>query len=135
MTWYPIFSREQSTMADTWTEYLCATREGDKFDLGICAPELLGYIPREWFDEDDEPLPEYRDEYGSLLVPTEFEGRSVVGHDGEYLLGPLVQCDNERSASVSELSLEALSEALRQMEWDPEDASKLLAALPLLKGD
>jgi len=135
MTWYPILSREQSTMADTWTEYLCATREGGKFDLGICAHELLGYIPGEWLDDDGEPLPKYRDEHGSLLVPTEFEGRSVVGHDGEYLLGPLVQSDNEQSASVSELSLEALIGALRQIEWDTEDASKLLAALPRLQGD
>ena len=135
MNWYPILSREQSSMVDSWTEYLCATEDGDGFALGICVHELLGYVPQEWFDEDGEPLSEYRDEHGSLQVPSEHEGRQVFGHDGEYLLGPLGQSNNEQSAHVNELSRSALSEALRQMEWSEEDVDEALAALQILRGD
>ncbi len=133
ISWSPILSREQSNMSDTWTEYLCATRDGAVFGLGICVHELLGYIPQEWFDDDGEPLPQYRNKDGSLRVPAEFAGQSVVGHDGEYLLGSLGQWNSDQSASVSDLSLEAVNDALRQIGWNVDDASELLAALVVLK--
>ena len=135
MTWHPISSREQSSMADTWIEYLCAARDGDGFCLGICVHELLGYIPQEWFDDEGEPLAEYRDEDGYLRVPAEFEGQPVIGHNGEYLLGELGQWNNDETVSVKQLTPEALTSALGQLDWDLEDAREALAGLLMLKGD
>lgn len=129
MTWHPILTREQSSMADTWTEYLCASPVEDGFVLGICTHELLGYIPSEWYDDDGELLPGYRDENGDLLLPAEYEGRPVEGHDGEYLLGPLDQWNNDQSALVRQLSRESVRKSLSQVEWDTADADEVLAAL------
>jgi hypothetical protein len=44
MTWHPILTREQSSMADTWTEYLCASPVEDGFVLGICTHELATFL-------------------------------------------------------------------------------------------
>ncbi len=129
MTWHPILTREQSSMADTWTEYLCASPVGNGFVLGICTHELIGGIPDDWYDDDGELLPGYRDENGDLLLPAEYEGRPVEGHDGEYLLGPLDQWNNDQSALVRQLSRESVRESLSQVEWDTADADEVLAAL------
>jgi 3-methyladenine DNA glycosylase AlkC len=74
-------------------------------------------------------LPGYRDENGDLLLPAEYEGRPVEGHDGEYLLGPLDQWNNDQSALVRQLSRESVRESLSQVEWDTADADEVLAAL------
>lgn len=61
MDWQILHSREQSTMADTWIEYLCAQINKIGITLKICTYEPLGYLPQEWFDDDGEPLPEFQD--------------------------------------------------------------------------
>lgn len=132
MTWHPVLSREQSTMADTWTEYLCASPSKDGFVLGICVHELLGYIPQEWFDDDGEPLPEFRGDDGCLKLPAEYEGRSLECHDGECLFGQLDQWNNDNSATVTELSLVNVREALNDINWSTEDSDEVLAALLIM---
>jgi hypothetical protein len=133
MAWHIILSREQSTMADTWTEYLCAKVEKGEFVLGVCIHEILQYIPEEWFDDDGEPLPEFRDANGDLELPAEYNGRSVEGHDGECLLGPLDQWNNEDTAYLTELTPEAVSQALDLIEWAGADVEDVLSALAGLK--
>ena len=133
MTWHPLLSREQSSIgAGAWTEYLCANPIGNGFALGICMYELLGDIPSEWYDDDGDLLPGYRDESGGLLLPAEYKGRPVEGYDGEYLLGPLDQWNNDQSALVRQLSRESVRESLSQLDWDTDDADEVLAALERL---
>lgn len=129
MTWNKILSREQSTMADTWTEYLCAKPANDGFVLGICIYEIVDYIPGDWFDDDGEPLPEFQDANGDLALPAEFNGRPIEGHNGEWLLGPLDQWNNEDTAFVTELSRSSISEALEILEWDVSDVDEVLSDL------
>ena len=133
MDWQILHSREQSTMADTWTEYLCAQIDKIGITLGICTYELLGYLPQEWFDDDGELLPEFQDENGDLELPSEHDGSPVTGYDGEWLLGPLDQWNNGEIATMTGLSLENTTEALHILAWDPADASEVLNALAKLK--
>jgi|GEM_PF-4382456 hypothetical protein len=135
MTWNIILSREQSTLADTWTEYLCAKPEKDGFVLGVCIHEIVDYIPGTWFDEDGEPLPGFRDANGDLLLPAEYNGRPIEGHDGEWLLGPLDQWNNEDIAYVAELTHAEVSEALKVFEWNDADTDEVLSALVRLETD
>lgn len=134
MTWHPLLTREQSSIgAGTWTEYLCAKPVEDGFVLGICIHELLGEIPSGWYDDDGELLPSYRDENGDLLLPAEYQGRPVEDYDGEYLLGPLDQWNNDFSALVRQLSRDAVRENLVQLEWDADDTDAVLAILSQLR--
>ncbi|MGE8142892.1 hypothetical protein ACQKOE_13025 [Novosphingobium sp. NPDC080210] len=135
MTWSKILSREQGTMADTWTEYLCAKPANDGFVLGVCIYEIVDYIPGEWFDDDGEPLPEFRDAKGDLVLPAEFNGRPIEGHDGEWLLGPLDQWNNEETAYVTELSHSSVAEALEILDWKISEANEVLSALHSLASE
>jgi hypothetical protein len=133
MEWQILHSREQSTVADTWTEYLCAKIDETQITLGICIYELLGDLPREWFDDDGELLPEFQDENGDLELPDEYDGKPVTGNNGEWLLGPLDRWNNDEIATITELSLESITEALHALQWDPADASEVLTALAKLR--
>lgn len=135
MAWHTILLREQSTMADTWTEYLCAKVEKDEIVLGICIYEILEYLPKEWFNDEGEPLPEFRDANGDLELPAEYNGRSVEGHDGEWLLGPLDQWNNGDTAYVTELTPEAVSQALDLIGWAGAEVEQVLSAVARLKGE
>lgn len=121
MEWQVIRSLEQSTMADTWTGYLCARTTWTAIELGIGGEAILGEIPREWFDDDDgTPLPEFQDERGDLKLPEEFAGGSVSGHDGEFILGDLEVTGETVSISYSELTLEKVTKALQELGWPTE---------------
>ncbi len=132
MDWQILHSREQSTMVDTWIEYLCAKTNETGITLGICIYEILDHAPQEWFDDDGEPLPEFQDENGDLELPSEYNGKPVMGYDGEWLLGPLDRWNNDEKADITELSMESTAEALRALEWDPADAPVVLNALEKL---
>jgi hypothetical protein len=121
MEWKIIRSQEQSTMADSWAEYLCARATWTAIELGIGGEAVLGEIPREWLDEHDgTPLPEFQDEHGDLKLPAEFAGSRVSGHDGEYILGDVEVTGDTVSISYSELTLEKVTDALQKLGWPTE---------------
>lgn len=75
-----LLSRENSSMASTWTELLCVEREQDEWKIGEYAYQWAGsiydLIPEDKrYDEDDE-----------LVIPEFWEGVRVRGvADGEYI--------------------------------------------------
>lgn len=127
-TWIIIDEREGVGRVDTWSEYLCVSRTEDPriYEFAICRHEMVGEIPSEWFDEEGQPLPEYSDKDGSLVIPEYYEYRyaggtvrtKLTGHDGEYLLGELVL--DEQFGGPVPASLDGappLSDALESMGW------------------
>lgn len=122
--WVVIAEREGVGRLDTWIEYLCVRRIDDAgvCELAICCHEPIAEIPSEWFDDEGEPLPEFKDSDGCLALPEYYEmGGSrtkLTGHDGEYLLGELV-LDEQFGGPVS-ASLDGappMSDALESLGW------------------
>lgn len=132
MDWHPIICREASNLIEAWPEYLCVQPADEGLFLAICKPELLGYIPSEWFDEDGELLPEYRTESGDILLPSQYNGQPVTGHDWEYILGPLGPLDcwtGDPSSRVLQLTPDCVRQALCDIQWDSNNADEVLSAL------
>jgi hypothetical protein len=81
-------TRESSTMASTWNEYLRLTKNEDgTATLNICQYGVLGeYSEYCSADEDEEQPP----------IPKEIDGQPVVGvKDGYIVGGPLLDLDGE----------------------------------------
>ena len=71
-----IDSREESTMASTWSEYLCLERKTwSTFELSIRGYELLA------------ERSEYEDEDGEINLPEKIDGNVVIGTEDEYIIG------------------------------------------------
>lgn len=131
-TWIVVDEREGVGRVDTWSEYLCVSRtdEPDTFDIAICRHELVGEIPKNWFDDEGQPLPEYSDDSGHLEVPEYFDGWAgrikLTGHDGEYLLGELVFDETYGGPiSVKADDMAAISGAVNDLGWVVTDESVL----------
>ena len=74
---YLVINRsEQSSMASTWSEYLCLERKTwSNFELSIRGYELLA------------ERTEYEDEDGEVNLPDEIDGNVVMGTEDEYGIG------------------------------------------------
>ena len=108
-----LMSREQSTMASTWSEMLGIEQlENGKWRIGIYCHNWLGSI------SDLIPEDQLYDEDGELRVPTEWNGKKILGlADGEYLeTEEIVSRDNGVEFDVSSLQL-ALAYC-RERKWD-----------------
>lgn len=83
-----IDSREQSSMASTWTEYLVLVR-GDtkKYRLFTGGYTFLAEIA-DYYDEE-------KDDYD---FPNEINGVEVVGRDDEFLVGGRLEWDDDEDA-------------------------------------
>lgn len=136
MSWIIVDEREGVGRLDTWSEYLCMGRTEDSrvYELVVCRHEMVAEIPSEWFDDDGEPLPEFRDSDGCLALPEHYEmgGRhtKLTGHDGEYLLGELVP--DEQFGGPVTVSLDGvppLSNALETLRWKTSSMEGLIQAI------
>lgn len=69
--WIIIDEREGAGRLDSWNEYLCARRTSDpaRYEIAICCYEIVSELPREWFDDNWHPLPEYSDAEGNFALP------------------------------------------------------------------
>ncbi len=74
-----LMSREGSSMASTWEEYLCLSRTEDRW--------LLGEYGYNWaVNAYDLPENKQKRDDDELYVPEEWEGHKVLGiADGEYI--------------------------------------------------
>ncbi len=76
-----IMSLEQSTMASTWTEYLCVrVLAGGRARLEVCQYEALA--ENSFFDDDGNPT----------QLPTHIDGKEVVGIEDDYVVGGELTC-------------------------------------------
>jgi len=134
--WIIVDEREGIGRVDTWSEYLCVSSTDDpkKFAIAICRHEVVCEIPSEWFDEDGEPLVEYSDGDGNLLVPEWLEQwghyTKLTGHEGGYLLGELV-CDETYGLpiTVHTENLAEMSLALKNLGWVAADQGALINSI------
>ena len=71
-----IDDRERYGWVDSWREYLCLEKLSEGFELTIRSHIVLAESG-EYFDEDGE----------ELELPEEINGNSVLGFDGDYIIG------------------------------------------------
>ena len=74
---FEVFSEKyDSNMMDTWTVYLLLVRHLDgTFEIGGAQYEILGTASS------------YSDEDCGILLPKKIDGKSVVGVEGDYVVG------------------------------------------------
>jgi hypothetical protein len=128
--WTVCDKREAYGVHDIWEEYLCVRRAPGGWEVAVCQHDLLREVASEWFDENGEPLPEYRDEHGALKLPDVVDGQEVWGFDGEYILGRLVpsNADSNRIC-VGDLDEVFGLDALASLDWPRTALGALLAAV------
>lgn len=77
--------RELSTMASSWTEYLCLERiDEENYTLSVRGYEVLGELI-DFYDED----------IGDYKVPSEIDGSEVVRCEEGYIVGGELSIVNE----------------------------------------
>ena len=133
MSWIIVDEREGVGRVDTWSEYLCVSRTDNpkEYEVAICRHEVVAELPREWFDDDWQPLPDYADADGNLVLPEYYEidghHTKLTGHNGEYLLGELVL--DEQFGGPITASLDGfppLPDALAALGWKTSDLEELV---------
>ena len=128
--------REGVGRVDTWSEYLCvsSTNDPDKFEIAICRNEVVGEIPSDWFDDEGQPLTEYFDGTGYLVVPEYYDGwagrTKLTGHDGEYLLGELSWDESfAPPITVNRRNTVEIINAMNDLGWVAAEPQSLLEAI------
>ena len=121
-----IASREQSTMASTWTEYLClATALQGQYRLFTGRYESPAELAS-YYNEDTE---EYE-------LPDAIDGKSVQGFDDDYVVGGELKCfENEKIVEFDRLDEPRVVEWLAGSRWSAlatlnEVKGKLIALQP-----
>ncbi len=134
--WIVLDQREGVGRVDTWDEYLCVRKseKANEVELAICRHQIVCEIPREWFDDDGQPLEEFRDEYGDFQAPEYIDISSsagpirtaIIGHDGEYLLSDLM-CDETYGLPLQAPGddVEKIQEAISELEWAGPNIGRL----------
>ena len=111
---------EQSTMASTWTEYLCIERlTKDDFELSIRSYEVLG-----------EAM-DYSDDDGNWDLPDEIGGMKVMGLEDEYVVGGNLVLHSEDYGEVkfSDPQDKEVSDWLKSVGWDNDNTRKEIIKL------
>lgn len=111
-------SREGSSMASTWTEYLCLQRlANQKYELSIRGYEVLG--------EQSDYYNEEKDDYD---IPQKINGKEVVGiEDGFIVGGRLVeQSDDLPSFEFYKTEIESVNEWLKEIQWNEDSTINLI---------
>jgi hypothetical protein len=124
-------SREAAGALDSWDEHLCLRRTPLGHELAIYGYELLGEVPDHWYDEDTgEPLPPYRDEFGDIALPAEYERQAVTGVTSDrYLVGSLVPVQDNAVVTLAGTGRSALVVALDALDWPRSALAALMVAV------
>ena len=115
-----INSGEQSTMASTWTEYLCIEKlTKDDFELSIRSYEVLG-----------EAI-DYSDEDGEWDLPDEIDGMKVMGLEDEYVVGGnlVLHSDDYGEVKFSDPKHRDVLDWLKSVGWDSDNIKKEIIKL------
>lgn len=117
-----------------YTEFLCARRNGPGFVLNNFAHQVVCEVPDEWYDDDHELLPEFRDEDGALKVPDEIDGWQVLAYRNGEFLSDLAPVDAGAALEITDWSAQTLIKALSALYWDETAISEVQAELAKLAG-
>jgi hypothetical protein len=112
-------SREQSSMASSWTEYLCLERdEAGGYKLFTGQYEALA--EREQF---------FNEETGEYDIPDAIDGQVVIGVDDDYVVGGELGCfDDEQVVTFKRLDEEEVARWLEARGWSKSVDRATIAA-------
>lgn len=112
-------SREEASMASTWTKYLCLERgDSKRYRLFTGQYEPLGEIA-EYYDEESE-------EY---VIPESIDGKDVAGTDDDYIVGGDLSWHNEdETVEFNSLDEPSVAEWLKSQKWKPRSFAAELRA-------
>jgi hypothetical protein len=100
-------SRENSSMASTWTEYLRlrVTEPGTAL-LEVCMYEALAEAP-DWSDDDE-----------GRVLPDEIDGKKVIGIDDDWIVGGDLCCiDDNKQLAFDKNNIEQALQWLTETRW------------------
>ena len=116
-----IANRETSSMASTWTEYLCLVR-GEKKRFKLFTG---GY---QWIDEAEKY---YDEETGDFLLPPTIDGKRVIGVEEGGVIGvELTYYEIDDSIEFDKLADAGLTSWLAEQRWSQyeDDIASLIKA-------
>lgn len=101
--------RESSSMASTWSEYLCLSKGKTKpYKLFIGQYEFLAELD-DYYDED-------ADDY---VVPEQIDGKAVVSFEDDYVVGgDLLQQEESDAVEFSSVFDTDVRAWLKKISWD-----------------
>lgn len=113
-------------------EYLCVFRGSWGFELNVHRYRWLGDIPDDWFDEEDELLPEHRDRTDHIILPATWDGQQVMGEECRGFIGTLEPIDPKADVQISDGSEGLVRAALASLGWHERSVSIILGGLAML---
>lgn len=128
-SWHKLSARENSGAIDSWKEYLSGRLFKGGVMIGVLAPQPLGEVPWDWYDDEGELLPMHRTDDGDIRLPEVFNGKIVVGIEGDTLIGNLQPIDDRSTYWLGSLSPKAIHAALQSLDWNTFDTDKVLLGL------
>lgn len=99
-------SREQSTIASSWQEYLCVRWLGDRIELSVRMYESLATVSDFPENEDDEPV-----------IPLQIQGKAVVGIDDDVVVGGDLGFNDEEPEVFHLTDIAGITEWLTSRHW------------------
>ncbi|UCF37439.1 MAG: hypothetical protein JSU96_00785, partial [Acidobacteriota bacterium] len=100
-------SRENSSMASTWTEYLCLSRLADEtFELSVRTYDVLG-AAADYVNE----------ETGDWDLSETIEGAFVMGVEDEWVIGGELVDNNGKSIEFQQFDRKVILDFLESVDW------------------
>lgn len=110
-------TREQSTMASSWQEYLCVRWLGDLVELSVRMHE--GFANASDFPENEE---------GERIIPLQIDGKEVLGVDDGVIIGGHLGYNDDEPEVFHLTDIAGVTEWLTSRHW------KLDAVLEAVQG-
>lgn len=111
-------SREQSTMASSWREYLCVRWFGDRVELSVRMHEGLANASA--FPEND---------VGERIIPLQIDGKTVVGVDDDVVVGGDLGCNDDEPQTFLLADGTGMTEWFNARNWSESEKLSYIVAL------
>ena len=111
-------SREQSTMASSWQEYLCVRWLGDRVELSVRMHEGLANASD--FPENDE---------GDRIIPLQIDGKAVVSVDEDVVVGGDLGCNDDEPETFLLTDAAGMKEWFNARNWGESEKLSYIVAL------
>jgi hypothetical protein len=100
--------REGSSIASTWSEYLCIQRMScRKYDVFVGGYEVIGEVSDFYDEEQDEEI-----------IPDQIDGCDVVGVEDGYIVGgEIVRNEGEGQVTISKNPDQTFDVWLEELKW------------------
>lgn len=115
-----ISSKFDNNMMDSWTVYLLLVRHLDgTFEIGGAQYEVLG-LENDFYNEADD-----------LEVPSEIDGKRVIGIEGSYVVGGELSLEFSQYTTLrfSELNKEEIVNWIASEGWGLDTLGKIESAV------